>query len=335
MGEKASALLSASAPIAAAVILAALCISCTKKDAPKAVAMTVNGQEITVAEVDEAAEFFRQQTMISPDQIFEGGGNADVRRAAARQLAANTLLFAEIKRMGWRADSARVESTVERFIARFPDREVFLAQLAAMGESEESMRRGMAEEFLLDSLLNTVGATAEPVSDEECRARYDADKERYKDSESARASHIVFMLEQTASDSQVREAMETAKAAAAKARGGADFDALIKEYSPIAGGDIGWFKKGDLVPDLERRIFSMKKGEISDPVPSGMGLHIIKKTDEKAPRQLSYAEAEPGIKAALAELKKAARVNAYVDSLIGSADIKYADTTLAMRDTAR
>jgi len=336
MGKKTSAV-SAPALILIAILLTAtaLLVSCKKKEAAKAVAMTVNGQDITVAEVDEAAEFFRQRSMVSPDQIFGGGGDADVRRAAARQLAANMLLLEEVKRMGWRADSARVDQAVESFLARFPDRETFMSQLAAMGESEESMRRGMAEEFLLDSLLNTVGASAEPVGDEECRARYETGKERYKEPESARASHIVFMLEPTASDSQVIKVMETAKAAAAKAKGGADFDALIKEYSPMTGGDIGWFKSGDLVPDLERRIFSMKKGEISDPVPSGMGLHIIKKTDEKAPRQLSYAEAEPGIKAAVAELKKAARVNAYVDSLIGSADIKYADTTLAMRDPAR
>jgi len=334
MGKKASAV-SVSALLLTAsitIMLAALFVSCAKKEAAKSVALTVNGQAITSAEVDEAAEFFRQR---QPNQIFEGGEDGDIRRLAARQLAANALLLAEVKRMGWRLDSARIDMAVNRFIAQFPSPETFLSQLAAMGESEESMRRGMEEEFLLDSLLNTVGAAAEPASDEECRAHYDANTERYKDSEITRASHIVFGLEPTASDSQVRAVMEKAAAVAAKARGGADFDALIKEYSPVNGGDIGWFKRGDLVPDLERKIFSMKKGEISDPVPSGMGLHIIKKTDEKPPRQLNYAEAEAAIKAALGERKKAEKVNVYVDSLIRAADVKYVDTTLAMRDTTR
>jgi len=318
--------------IAVTLTVAVLFVSCAKKDAAKSVVLTVNGQAITAAEVDEAAEFFRQS---QPNQLFEGGGDDNARRVAARQLAANALLLAEVKRMGWRVDSARVDRAVGRFIAQFPSPETFLEQLKAMGESPESMRRGMEEEFLLDSLLNTVGAAAGAASDEECRAQYDADTDRYKELESARASHIVFALESTASDSQVKAAMDKAKAVAAKARGGADFDALIKEYSPITGGDIGWLKRGDLIPDLERKIFSMKKGEISDPVPSGMGLHIIKKTDEKPPRQMTYAEAETGIKAGLGERKKAERVNAYVDSLIRSANIKYIDTTLAMRDTAR
>jgi parvulin-like peptidyl-prolyl isomerase len=316
---------------------AAFFVSCTKKEAAKAVAMTVNGQAVTAEEVDEAAEFFRrQQAVLSPGQIFEGGGGeSEARRTAARQLAANMLLLAEVKRMGWRADSARIDRAVNRFIAQFPDRDAFMSQLAAIGESEGSMRRGMEEEFLLDSLLNTVGAAAEPASDEECRKHYDANAERYKEPGRARASHIVFELDPTASDSQVRAAMERAGEAAAKARGGADFDALIKEYSPGAGGDIGWLKSGDLVPDLERKIFSMKNGEISDPAPSSMGIHIIKKTDEKAPRQMSYADAEAAIKAALAERKKAEKVNAYIDSLIRAADVKYMDTTLLIRETAR
>jgi peptidyl-prolyl cis-trans isomerase C len=322
---------------AAAIASTALALSCANKDAAKAVALTVNGQPITAAEVNEAAEFFQRQqaqlAFISPDPVFDGGGN--IRRAAARQLAANMLLLAEAKRLGWQADSARVNAAAERFIAQFPDRETFKSQLAAMGESEESMLRGITEEFILDSLLNSVGAAAGQVSEEELRTQYDADKERYKEPESARASHIVFELEQTASDSQVRAAMEKAKGVAAKARSGADFDALVKEYSPAAGGDIGWFKSGDLVPDLEKKIFSMKKGEISDPVPSSMGIHIIKKTDEKTPRQLEYAEAEAGIKRTLTDRKKAERINAYVDSLVRAADVRYIDTTLATKDTAR
>jgi parvulin-like peptidyl-prolyl isomerase len=319
--------------VAAAIASTAILVSCAKKETSETVALTVNGRAITAAEVDEASEFFRrQQVILSPGKLFEGGRGADVRRIAARQLAANTLLLAEVRRRGWKTDPARIDTAVERFIAQFPDNKTFLSQLAAMGESEESIRRGMEDEFLLDSLLHTVSAVAERLSDEECRAYYDANMERYREPGGMRASHIVFALEQTASDSQVREAIEKANEVAAKARSGADFNALIKEHSPVIGGDIGWFKKGDFVPDLERKIFSMKKGEISDPIPSGRGIHIIKKTDEKEPRQMSYAEAETAIRTMLTEQKKTDKANAYIDSLIGAADVKYIDTTLVMRN---
>jgi parvulin-like peptidyl-prolyl isomerase len=303
--------------------------ACSKKGAPGPVALTVNGQTITVAEVDEAAEFFRQQrSAVSPGLLFEGG--VDVRRAAARQLAANMLLIAEAKILGLRADSALVEAAAANFAAQFPDRQTFLSQLAGIGESEESMRKGLAEELLLDSLFNAVGGAAEPAGDEECRAHYEKNAARYAEPEKARVSHIVFRLEPDAADSLAKIAMVSAQEALKKAAGGADFDALVKEYSPQYGGDLGWFKRGD-IPDLDRKVFSMKKGEISGPVPTGMGIHVLKKTDEMAPRQMSYAEAEPGIRAGLTEQKKAKRINAYVDSLIGAADVRYADTTLAMK----
>lgn len=312
------------------VITAAAAIfwaSCAKKGASDPIALTVNGQPITVAEVDDAAEYFRQQqSVLSPGLLFEGGG--DLRRVAARQLAANILLLDATKRLGWQADPTRVDAAVDRFISQFPDRTIFLSQLAAMGESEESMRKGVEDEFLLDSLLSTVSNAAEPASDEECRAHYDANTKRYTEPDRARASHIVFELLPDATDSQVQAAMTKAKEAQTKAKAGADFNALIKEYSNASGGDLGWFKRGDLVPDLERNVFSMKVGGISDPIPSGMGIHIIKKTDEKAPRQLTYAEAEDEIRGTLTAQKKTKKVSAYVDSLIGTANVKYVDTTL-------
>jgi len=67
---------------------------------------------------------------------------------------------------------------------------------------------------------------------------------------------------------------------------GADFSALAKEYShdtgsAAAGGDLGFFGKGSMVPEFEEVAFEMKKGEISEPVKSVYGYHIIKVTDTK------------------------------------------------------
>lgn len=67
---------------------------------------------------------------------------------------------------------------------------------------------------------------------------------------------------------------------------GADFSALAKEYShdtgsAAAGGDLGFFGKGSMVPEFEEVAFEMKKGEVSEPVKSVYGYHIIKVTDTK------------------------------------------------------
>jgi len=316
------------AVIAAAVT--ALVLSCSGKKLEDAAALTVNGETVTQSQVSDAAEFFRRQQMaITPEKVFEGG-DGELRKSAARQLAANILMLEAIKSRQWTADPAAVEAAAEQFMAQFPDRDIFWAQLAARGESEESMRKGIAEEILLDSLLSAVSSEAAPPDEAECREYYEQNKSRYVSPQRVRASHIVFALDFDADTARVRQAMEKASQALARAKAGEDFDMLIKNLSSQpANGDMGWFKKGDLIPDLEHAIFSLKKGGISGLVPSSMGIHIIKKTDEEEPRTLPYDEVSGSVKKMLEYTKKGTRLNGFVDSLLAAADIRYIDPSLA------
>lgn len=79
---------------------------------------------------------------------------------------------------------------------------------------------------------------------------------------------------------------KTAKEVKTKLDEGASFEELAKEYSKdgsaAQGGDLGWFTKGAMVPEFEEVAFSLGKDEISEPVQSQFGFHIIKVTGTKA-----------------------------------------------------
>jgi hypothetical protein len=216
-------------------------------------------------------------------------------------------------------------------VAQFGGRKAFLEWLGAMGESEESMRKGMAEELMIDSLLKTV--TAISMLDEgELRAYYEENMGRYVLPGRVRASQIVFTVDGASPEAslQIPVIMEKANEALAKAKAGGDFEALVKAYSSMPGdGDMGWFKKGDLIPDLERTLFSLKVGEVSTLLPSSMGIHILKKTGEEDSRQMAYEEVADGVRRSLETEKKRKAVNGYIDSLIAVADIKFIDPELA------
>lgn len=100
-----------------------------------------------------------------------------------------------------------------------------------------------------------------------------------------RPAHILFRVSQKASKAQIDSARDVAMKVYAQLVKGADFRAMSDKYSqdPGAvkrGGDIGWISKGQTVPEFEKAVFAMKKGEISKPVETPFGFHIIKLEDK-------------------------------------------------------
>jgi foldase protein PrsA len=99
------------------------------------------------------------------------------------------------------------------------------------------------------------------------------------------------------SDLAVVDAEKTAKEVLKKLQDGAKFEDLAKEYSADTGsaqkgGDLGWFKKGEMVPEFETAAFSLKKGETSGLVRTKYGYHIIRVDDVKAADEATKTEAQ-------------------------------------------
>jgi peptidyl-prolyl cis-trans isomerase D len=123
------------------------------------------------------------------------------------------------------------------------------------------------------------------IPDEELRRQYEQNKESYKTGEQVRAQHILIRVEQTAPSEQVEAAKNKARDLVAKLRAGADFAAMAKEHSAdpgsaVNGGDLGFFSRGQMVPEFENAAFGQPVGQVGDPVKSQFGFHIIK-TNEK------------------------------------------------------
>ena len=110
-----------------------------------------------------------------------------------------------------------------------------------------------------------------------------------------RASHILFKLE----GKDEKQVQAQAEDVAEEGQGaGADFAALAKQYSEddsnnSNGGDLDYFGRGRMVAEFEQAAFAMKAGEISDPVKTAFGFHIIKVVDNKPETTRPLAEVRP------------------------------------------
>jgi peptidyl-prolyl cis-trans isomerase C len=135
--------------------------------------------------------------------------------------------------------------------------------------------------LLVETLLNTETRTR--VTEEEMRKIYDEQRARITPEEEVRARHILVETE------------DEAKALIAQIRGGGDFEAIAKEKSKDPGGarnggDLGFFTKGQMVPEFADAAFAMQAGQLSAaPVKSQFGWHIIK-VEERRQRPIPNFE---------------------------------------------
>ncbi|MBD8067040.1 peptidylprolyl isomerase [Devosia sp. PTR5] len=160
-------------------------------------------------------------------------------------------------------------------------------------------------------------AIAGSITEQSVRDAYDAYVADFKPQEEVHASHILVETE------------DEAKAIKAELDGGADFAAIAKEKSidPGAanGGDLGFFSKGMMVPPFEEAAFALEPGQVSDPVQSQFGWHIIKLEEKRQSEP-------PAFEQVAQQLQQQALMKAFgekVDALMSGVEIDIKDSALA------
>jgi len=153
------------------------------------------------------------------------------------------------------------------------------------------------------------------VTEDQLKAAYADKVAAAKGQEEVKARHILVATE------------EEAKKIAEQLKKGGDFDKIAKDKSTdkasgAKGGDLGWFTKERMVPAFADAAFKLKKGEVSAPVKSEFGWHIIKLEDRRPVQVASFEEMKDGLKG---EVTNKA-VESYVEGLLKKAEVKYFDT---------
>ena len=118
------------------------------------------------------------------------------------------------------------------------------------------------------------------ISEEDIADYYESNLENYKTPQTVKARHILIRVDQNASAETVEEARQRIEEVLKLAKAGQDFAELAAEYSQgptkTKGGDLGTFRRQDMVKPFSDQAFSMQAGEISEPVRTDFGWHIIK-----------------------------------------------------------
>ena len=149
---------------------------------------------------------------------------------------------------------------------------------------------------------------------------YEARKQDFMTQPVLRASHILVKTEEEAT--QIKN----------KLNQGADFEELARAKSMDAtaqrGGDLGFFQKGQFVPEFEDKVLQMKKGEVSEPVKTRFGYHIIKLTDQMPSSLKEFKTVKRLIEERLVSEKRTEAFKKLVEKLRGSEKINVDEKAL-------
>jgi len=144
--------------------------------------------------------------------------------------------------------------------------------------------------------LEALAAQQQQLSDADLRAAYEKEKSRLEVPEKRHARHILITGKDDAA------ALAQAQQVLAQAKAGKDFGALAKQYSQDPGsaqngGDLGWAERSAFVKPFADALFAMKAGEITGPVKTQFGYHIIRLDEIQASKGKTFDEARPELEA--------------------------------------
>jgi len=209
----------------------------------------------------------------------------------------------------------------------------FMADMILVSKAAEAEKLADSPEFkrhmevarrklLMAELLQSVGKKA--LTDEAMHKVYDDAVKQMGEQKEVRARHI--LIRAAPGDEKADKAAEDKiKATIARLKKGEDFEKVAKEVTEdpsgkANGGDLGYFTKDQMVPEFAEAAFKLNKGDISEPVKTQFGWHVIKVEDSRVKPPPTFDEVKPQIenyvtRKAQAELVQKLRAEAKIEKL--------------------
>lgn len=312
-------------------ILVLLCLAllvgaaCGETVSPSAA--TVAGETISLGEVENALERFEKTPQF--EQLSAGSSKSDARRQFEQgylsQIIRRHVMQAEAEDLGIGVTQDEVDQRLEQIQADFPSEEEFEKAVTEQGLTLDQLNDLVRDQVLEDKVRAEVTKGVTP-SDEELQSYYDENEDDFAETQ---VSHILVKKQKLAK--RVAGELQKSKQSQLKARFGVNAKKYSEDPGSAAkGGDLGYFGPGDFVPEFEQAAEQLEIGEVSDPVRSEFGYHVIWVRDrrvapftnvrEQITQQLSGEEGEQTYQDFIVDAYEAADVE--VNPRFGELDLE-------------
>ena len=285
----------------------------------------VNGEPISRADLQRVTEAL----LASKHQKLQDLSEADRKStylSVLGQIIDDRLITAKSK--GETVDDLKVEQTYANLQRDYGDTAAFEAEIKKSGQTPDKIRANLRGQIAQQQWLEKQISAETQVTPQEVEKFYkDGPPEKFEIPEMVQASHILVAVRRDAPPEDVLAAETRVNAINERLKKGEKFAEVARDgsddpNSKNAGGDLGPFSRERVLPEIGDAAFKLKVGEVSPPVRSTFGFHIIKVTDRKPAHLATLDEVRKQIEAYLVQQKRSAAAAKLVQGLRESAKIE-------------
>ena len=305
-------------------------------DLPQGAVAQVGQAVVTQEQFDKIQAMFEAAGRV-PDKKTQGSEYRVFQQSLAQYLVMLEVLRQQAPKLKVRVADKDVQDQVTDIKEMFQgDQKRFDDALKKQRLTLEQFTESVREQMLIDAMKAAVTKDV-TITEAEVRAYYDSHKGDYTEPEVRETRHILISPFTTAAGgagtiTPTQSDWDDAKAEAEKVRSeiqnGADFGTEARKYSDDkatndSGGELGNIIRGQMVPEFEEPVFSLKKGELSRPVRTEYGYHLIEVTDIAPETQVPYDQVKEKIRSSLLATRQAGTWDAWLQGMEDKLGVSY------------
>lgn len=265
----------------------------------------------------------------------------EVKRQALRRQALQTVIDQQLKlvdaqRRHVRVADKELKAALKEVIGRYPDEATFRAQLAKGGFTVDDVTAELRRKKMIAEVERQVADAERVVSQAEARQYYQDNLEKFREPKRAVVRELVIQVPiLNRNEAMWNGYLKKAKDALARIESGEPFEDLVREVSDApaeekeAGGLLGAIHAGRLPPAMDKVIWSLREGQVSNPVEDLKGIYLLKVDRFEPESQVAFATVESKLRADLQRGWSQERVETWVAGLRAKAKIEILDPALA------
>ena len=287
-------------------------------------AATVN--EAVIGIPDFQRELGRIRRLKGGAKAVDESSLSEMKREALENLITREVLFQESVRRKISIDASTVDREMEQVKGQFASREQFAENLRRIKTDESAVREQVARGLAIRALIDRSIGEDVAVTDEEVKQYYEQHTKEFTRQPLVRLSHILATVDSASAGTGKNEAADRMAGLRKRAMAGEDFAGLATAHSDCRsktkGGDIGWFSPGQLTPEIEKAVATLKVGEVAEIVEDRFGLHIIKVVERTAPLTPPLDDVREKATSLLLQEKGLINMQRYVKNLRNAAKVE-------------